>query len=171
MKSSLKWIINVWRFLFVLTLALTAGCITYPPASLVQPWPTPPPDGYAMLFMYSTQNESGPSFSIDDTEIFRMRGNMYTWVYIRAGKHTFGTKWSTGFGSNKTKKDVTFDAGTNYYTRLLFKVDWNPYWSTIHAGVRQVSEQAAKKDTATCWFRKPLVSQIDDNIMIQPEKN
>ena len=143
--------------------------MTYPPASLVQPWPTPPPDGYAMFFVYSTQNEIGPTFSIDDTEIFQIKRNMYTWVYIRAGKHTLGSKWSNGLWSNKNERSVTFEASTNYYTRMVFKEDWNPYWSTVHAGFRKVTEQAAKQDTATCWFRKPLVNQIDST-GIQPEK-
>ena len=120
-----------------------------------------------MLFVYSTQNEIEPMFSIDHTEMFQIKRNMYTWVYIRAGKHVLASKWSNGLWSNKNDHPITIEAGTNYYERMMFNEDWNPYWLTVHAGFRKVTEQAAKKDTATCWFCKTLVNQID-NISLKP---
>jgi len=143
-------------------LLLVAGCVTHPTSSTVQPWPGAPPDGYATFLMYcNPSGRNGPLVSIDDTAAFKMRGNSYTWIYVKAGEHRLRTKWVWLMSGLNLDTKITFAAGKSYYTKLLVSNDGNPYVMTIRSGLLDVPEQVARKQAGTCWYRKPSVQQID----------
>lgn len=169
MKSSLKIVL---RILGMSALMLVVGCASCPSSSTVQPWPDPPPDGYAILMMYDCNRKggSGPSVFIDNTMIFKMRGNSYTWIYVSAGQHRFRTEWVWLMSGLNIDDKITFKAGESYYMKLLVSTDHNPFVMTIRSGLRQVSEQIAKNEAATCCYRKPPALRIDVSGE-QPEKH
>jgi hypothetical protein len=141
---------------------LMAGCVTHPSASTVQPWPDAPPQGYAMLLMYRIPVGNPPAIYIDDVMAFKMNGNSYTWVYVKAGEHRFHTKWNFVLSGLNANRNFTFETGKSYYMKLLFSNDGNPYWMTIRSGIIEVPEEIARKEAATCWYRKPLVLEVND---------
>lgn len=166
----------------MLVLLITAGCVSHPSASKLQPWPTRPPTGYAMLMIYWNQifwlqnGYAGMSVYIDNVNAFKLHLNHYTWIYVREGKHTFRTKWGRKvFGwdplaSLDAEKVMTFADGQCYYLKLISNEHDYYVYSEINIALAPVSEQRAKNQASTCWFSKTLVSQID-GISNQPQSH
>lgn len=151
---------------------LAAGCVSHPSATTVQPWPGPPPAGYSMLMLYWTktrwdQSGGGPWIYINNVKAFKLHTNHYSWVYVHAGTNTFSTEWGFKFfGWNplsglNMKNDIPFEDGKSYYLRLRNWANDYYYAVKINVEVDQVSEKTANQEAKTCWFTKPLVSQID----------
>lgn len=152
------------RILPLLTLVLAAtGCVSRPPASLVQPWPDPPPPGYATFLFYSPQRAMGhgPSIYVDDVKPFEPHWASYSWTYVRAGQHTIRTKWMVGLRGLNSTNYATFQAGTNYYVKLVNSSRANPAYVTVYSGLTFVSGETAKKECTTCWYYPALFRQID----------
>jgi hypothetical protein len=148
--------------LAALALTLMAGCATHPPVGLVQPWPESPPDGYAMLMMYRhNHGGGGPEILIDDTTAFEMHGDCYSWIYVRSGEHRFRTKGTRMFGTLNFDTEINLAPGHSYYLTLYQRINNYVYFKQIRTGMRFATEQIARKETTDCWFRKPLVQQID----------
>lgn len=150
--------------LFVTLLTLCVGCVTYPPKDLVQPWPTDPPVGCAMVMVYSTQKGGrGPTVFIDDTELFRIPGISYSWAYVPAGEHAFKTKyWMMMHGLDMNKK-VNFRDGKKYYFKTAMWQGKSPapgFVVAIQAATVPVRPERAEAEAKTCWYRKPKTSQI-----------
>jgi hypothetical protein len=145
-----------------LALSMMAGCASHPPVGLVQPWPATPPDGYAVLLMYRHMTGGGgPQVIIDDTPVFEMHGNCYSWIYIRSGEHRFRTKGVRFFGNLNFDMQIYPKAGCSYYLTLWERRDNYVYFQQIKSGMWSDTEQFARERTADCWFSKPLVQQID----------
>jgi hypothetical protein len=159
-SDSKNWMLK--GILAALALTLLAGCVTHPPAGLVQSWPAPPPDGYAMLMMYRHMTGGGgPKVLIDDTPVFEMRGDCYSWIYVRSGEHRFRTMGVRMFGNLNFDTQINLAAGHSYYLTLWERRNNYVYFEQIKSGMWSVTEQFARKKTADCWFSKPLVQQID----------
>ena len=150
------------RLLPVLTLVLVAGCETPPPsASVVQPWPGPPPAGYSMLMLYRQGRPAvSPSIFIDDVKVLKLEYNSYTWVYVREGRHVIQGKFPFPFHGLNIGGEAKFEAGHNYY--LKFNV-WNgggyPV-AKIYSALVPETEPTGTAEAKRCWFHKPLVLQI-----------
>jgi hypothetical protein len=145
--------------------AICAGCISYPPETLVQPLPDPPPDGYATLLVYSTQKGGrGPTVFVDDTEVFRIPGISYSWVYVPAGEHTVKTKyWMMLHGLDGTKK-INFQPGEKYYYKTAMWQGKSPapgFVVAIQAATVRIRPEKAEAELKKCWYRKPKTSRID----------
>jgi len=146
----------------LLAVLFTAGCVTHPPASLVQPWPTPPPEGYAMLMMYCDNGGArGPSVFVDNALTFKMRGDCYSWTYVKAGKHTLRTKWMMMMGGLNKEIPLELEGGKSYYLKLLVGSKSDPFVVTVQSAMALVPEEIAKEDSRKCWFRKAERAQID----------
>ena len=122
-----------------------------------------------MLLMYRHNNGGGgPEILIDDTTAFEMRGDCYSWIYVRSGEHRFRTKGTRLFGTLNYDIDINPAPGHSYYMTIYQRINSYFYFHKIRTGMRFVTEQIARKETADCWFRKPLVQQID-TLGKQPE--
>jgi hypothetical protein len=154
--------LEVTAALLLAALFLSGGCVTRPPATLTQPWPTPPKEGYALLMIYADHGSArGPSVFIDDTLTFQIHGNYYSWTYVRAGKHAFRTKWVWLFSGLNMDKPINLESGKSYYLKLIEQSNNNPYYTTVRVGIAKVSETIAKEEAATCWYHKAVIPQID----------
>ena len=133
-----------------------------------------------MLMLYWTKNHwdemgGGPSIYIDDVKAFNLHINHYSWVYVRAGQHTFSTVWGFKmFGWNplnglNMKKEIHFVDGESYFLKLRNWGNGGFYVEKISTSIIRVTEPIAKKEAGTCWFSKPLVSQIDG--ALKPSEN
>lgn len=147
----------------MLALVFSSGCVTHPPASLTQPWPQPPPDGYAMLMMYCDDGGArGPAIYIDNALTFKFRGDCYMWTYVKAGNHTLRTKWVWLFSGLNGESPMQLESGKNYYLKLFVGGSSNPYYTTVRAGIAAVPERVAKSEAPVkCWYRKAELTQID----------
>lgn len=147
----------------ILALMLVTGCETPPPlASAVQPWPVPPPPGYAMVMIYREGRPAvSPSIFVDDVKVLKLNYNSYTWVYVRKGQHAVQMKFPFFFHGLNIRAETKFEAGKNYYLKLAV---WNgggyPIMK-IYSTLNQVPEQTATAEAKRCWFRKPSVLQIE----------
>ena len=160
----------------LLLLVLMPGCAGHPSKTAVQPWPLPPPPGYAMLMIYWTTGDwseggGAGTIYIDDVKTFKMHVNHYSWLYVKAGPHVFRSEWGfKAFNWNpesglNIKKPMTLQDGKSYYIKMRNWVERDRYAFSyadhIYTTVKMVPEKAAKMEATTCWFHKPLVSRIE----------
>jgi Protein of unknown function (DUF2846) len=139
----------------LMALLLSAGCVTHPPPSLVQPWPKPPQEHSALLMMYCDHGGArGPSIFVDNELTFKFRGDCYMWTYVPAGKHTLRTKWVWLFSGLNKEIPMELESGKSYYLKLLVGSDNNPFYTTVRAGIVSVPEEIAESEAKKCWFRK-----------------
>ncbi len=80
----------------------------------------PPQPGYGLVYFYRPQSVSlagSPRILVDEREYFKMKGDSYSWLYMRAGNHNIFAKW--GLLNRHLNKHYTFNVtdGSVYFLR------------------------------------------------------
>jgi hypothetical protein len=81
----------------------------------------PPKDGYSLVYFYRPKSPpalKSPKVFVGGKQFFKLANKSYTWLYIKAGKHSVSTNWGfLGKGMNR-RLNIDVASGTTYYLRF-----------------------------------------------------
>lgn len=107
-------------------LALLLGCASdAPPNSGVKPFPSPPTQDYALLFVYTDRHDplkAHPTLNIDGESVVKLPNDSYTWCYVKPGKRMVRAIWDDENASMNYHQDFDFKGGQSIFLRVSTKV-------------------------------------------------
>lgn len=125
----------------------------------------PPPDGYAVVYMYRLKTEPAmrkAQIHVDGERVALLSNKSYTWFYVSAGSHILRTKW--GFMADIPELEGVLQAqpGGVHYVKMTGSVQMlHAGGSRTYSGIHEVSESEGRADlTKTKKYNPAIVQTI-----------
>ncbi|MDO8493926.1 MAG: DUF2846 domain-containing protein, partial [Deltaproteobacteria bacterium] len=109
----------------------------------------PPPDGYALIYMYRIKAGAGlrkPTILIDREEVSKLPNNAYTWFYVSAGSHSLQTKWGAFSDIPGLEMVVNLAPGETYYLQLESVSRQMGNQIKVYTAIKEIASDVALQD-------------------------
>jgi len=134
------------------------GCATDAPpqASGEKPWPTPPPDGYALVFLFTERHDglrTQPTLHVEGTKLLTLPNDSYTWFHVRPGMRIVRLMWGDRYSGLNLHAQYDLKPGQTLFLRMDTRTHRSSPSDSTSSQVMAVSEQVARQAAANAVYR------------------
>ena len=154
MKRARLIIGHAWKPLVSL---LLRGCASQAPQNTgVKPFPSPPPQAYALLFVYTDRHDAlktYPTLHVDGETVVKLPNDSYSWCYVKPGARIVRALWGDENAGMNYHQNFDFKGGQSLFLR--FKTTMSYPFPGVFQIVDGMQPEVAHAQIGNSTYRRP----------------